>query len=112
MLVCALAILSCIAVRWLLPAAARLVLDMVKQSLALMCACLLLPEFWVSDSLRRRNGHPPHLAYVYANTVAGVFRFIHFILDRVIGALAFAARKVPPPLVAIAVVGTYIRLTR
>jgi hypothetical protein len=62
-LVCAVAALGCIATRWVLPTVARLFFAGVEQCMALVCAGLLLPEFWVSSTLRRRGGQPPHLAY-------------------------------------------------
>jgi hypothetical protein len=111
-LVCAIAALSCIAVRWLVPSAARLVLAVIEQCLALVCAALLLPEFWVSNALRKRGERPPHLAYAYANTVAGAFRFVRLSMIRGVRGLAKAARLAPLPLVAIAVGGMYVGLMR
>lgn len=72
--------------------------------MAFLAAVLLLPDYWLSTTVRERRGSPPAISYQYGDAVAGTARVLPYLLRELCSGLAEGARRTPLPLVAIAVV--------
>ena len=110
LLIIVIAASACIAVRWLVPIALRLVLDILEDAVAFVAALLLLPEYWLSTTIRERQDSPPQVAYEYSAAVAGVARHLQLALRRICRGLAVAAHAAHPVLVAAIAVGLHLVL--
>lgn len=99
---------ACVLVRWVVPAVLRAVSGPLADGVAVLAACLLLPEYLVSSHARRRGSAPPHLAYEYGSAVAGATDRLQRVVRGLCRVLAAGAPNAPLPLVAVAAVALRI----
>jgi hypothetical protein len=93
----------CLAVRYLVPAVLRAIVDPLCGLVGMLAALLVLPEFWISTAYRRDGGGPPSLAYLYGEGVCRLARLGHRAIRLTLRSLAKAANTVPPLAVALIV---------
>jgi hypothetical protein len=85
----------CLAVRYLLPAVVKALVDPLCGVVGMLAALLVLPEYWISTACRRNGGGPPHLAYLYGDGVCRLARMGHRGVRLALRSLALAAHAVP-----------------
>ncbi|WP_406629277.1 hypothetical protein [Amycolatopsis sp. WGS_07] len=59
----------CLAVRFVLPAVLKVLVEPVRGCVSLAAALLLLPEYWLSRSRRRGGAVPAQFAYAYGDGI-------------------------------------------
>ncbi|WIX99564.1 hypothetical protein QRX60_36745 [Amycolatopsis mongoliensis] len=63
-------VVACLAVRFALPVVLRTLVEPVRETISLVAAVLVLPEFWISRTRRRDGGTPSPFAYAYGDGIA------------------------------------------
>ena len=94
-------VIACLTTRWVAPLALRMLAMSIQTAVALVATLMILPEYYVSITSRRRHLHPPRLAYDYGAAVGRMAFLIHRIVGWLFHKLADAIRAIPVPLVAI-----------
>lgn len=96
--------MACIAVRFVLPALLRTLVEPAREVVSLIAAVLVLPEYWISRARRRNGGTPHHFAYVYGDGVVRLAALGDRSVVLLLRSLARAAIAVHPIAVAVVVV--------
>jgi hypothetical protein len=94
-----------VAVRWVVPIAARTLLALIVDIVAVLAAVLVLPDYYASTAARRRTRPPPAWAYGYGWLVVDALSSALLVVRRLLRGLAVAAHAAPPvPVAVVAVV--------
>ncbi|MFD2474141.1 hypothetical protein [Amycolatopsis silviterrae] len=90
----------CLAVRFVLPAVLKILVEPARSCVSLTAALLLLPEYWLSRSRRREGALPAPFAYAYGDGIAHLAGLGERSVVLLLRSLAEASATVPPLAVA------------
>jgi hypothetical protein len=99
--VLAAAVVSGIAVRWVLPPVFVGLAKLVRMVVSLLAGIAILPEFMVSRAHRERAANPPLAAYQYSDLVCWLAKQAHSCIGFILRQCASMSRGVPIMLVFI-----------
>jgi hypothetical protein len=101
-------VVACVTTRWVAPTVLSLLARSVQGTVAAIAALIILPEYYLSITRRRRQRRPPQLAYDYGATIGWIALQIHRAVGFLIHGLAAVLRAIPMIWVAILAAGLTI----
>ena len=101
-------LVACLAVRFVVPSVLRALVAPAREIVSLVASVLVLPEYWISHSRRRKGGTPPHFAYVYGDGIARLACLGDSSIVLLLRSLARAALTVHP--IAVALLAVTLRI--
>ncbi len=94
--------------RWIAPLSIRLLATLIQSIVATVAAVMVLPEYYLSATSRRRHRDPPQVAYDYGAVIGSTAR----LANRVVGFCMFGTAKAlrAIPLVWVAVIAAVVAI--
>lgn len=91
---------TCIAIRWVVPLALRILTRSLQDGIAAAAGLVLLPEYLLTTIMRRRGRAPFCIAYDLGDATAWTVRTLCATVRITFGGLSRASRSVHPAIVA------------
>lgn len=94
-------VIGCVGIRWIAPFALRVLAISTQNAVGTVAAVLILPEYYVSTAIRRRQLDPPQVAYDYGAVVGWIALLLHRIIGLLLLGAADVLRAIPMTLIGV-----------